>query len=124
MIQRAVVYFCLLFLCIGMPIQAGTLSGDGVSAGQTKVTAQVAAADGTLPGEGAGSGVDVNEGISTDDPSQAGSLPHVEDTAGGASRAEGLREAVSSGDTVLSIVFGAVFVMSGIVMIILIRRRL
>ena len=40
MIQRAVVYFCLLFLCIGMPIQAGTLSGDGVSAGQTKVTAQ------------------------------------------------------------------------------------
>ena len=72
MIQRAVVYFCLLFLCIGMPIQAGTLSGDGVSAGQTKVTAQVAAADGTLPGEDVGSGVDVNEGISTDDPSQAG----------------------------------------------------
>lgn len=109
MIQKAVICFCLLFLCMGIPVQAGTLSGDGagVSVGQTKVTAHVAA-DGASP-EDNGSGKDERASV-------------TEGTAGTA-RAEGPRPAVRSQDASAVAAFTAVSVMSGLVILILIRRR-
>lgn len=77
MIQKAIVYLGLLSLWMCVPVQAGILSGDGVSVGQTRVQALVEAPPETQAGTSAASTEGVQRRQAVESGDRSGLLPAV-----------------------------------------------